>query len=146
MNRLLVWIMIESTAMLETIIWVIFSIVKKRELFPRIFEGKEDIVVKILVLAAVAYVVVDGIVPECMDLPYYYNNEYCYMEGVAQTHSDRSARGPHSLYMKDVESGEEIHVTFSYEGTIERGDRLKVKYLPNSKHAILLEVNGRKQM
>lgn len=48
------------------------------------------------------------------------------------------------MSIKNEESGEEISVHFGYRGTIERGDRLKVKYLPNSKQAVLLEINGRK--
>lgn len=144
MNNFLRLIIMESVTMLGIFIWVIYSIVKKKELFPGIFEGKEDIVAKILVLVAVALVVVNIIVPEYMDLPYYYNNEFCYMEGVSQSHSDRSVRGPHHVTIKNEESGEEIRVHFGYTGTIERGDRLKVEYLPNSKQAILLEINGKK--
>ena len=145
-NGLLLSIIVESALTLAILIWVVYCIVKRQDLFPTIAEGKEDIVAKILVLAAVAIIVVYEIVPQCMDLPYYYNNEMCYMEGEAVTHSDRSAaRGGHSVDIKDKDSGEIIHVRFSYEGTIERGDQLKVKYLPNSKHAVLLEINGRKQ-
>lgn len=118
---------------------------KKKELIPTIAEGKEDIVVKVLVLVAIVIVIVYEIVPQCLDLPYYYNNEFCYIEGVSQNRSDKSVRGPHSVSIKNEESGEEIRVHFGYEGTIERGDWLKVKYLPNSKRAILLEINGRKQ-
>lgn len=114
-------------------------------MFPTIFQGKEDIVAKVFALAAVAFFIVYEIVPQCMDLPYYYDNEFCYIEGVSQTHSDRSVRGGHTVDIKCEGSGEVITVRFGYEGTIERGDQLKVKYLPNSKRAILLEVNGRRQ-
>ena len=145
-NGLLLSIIMESVVMLGFLISITYHIIKKKELFPTIFQGKEDIVAKIFALAAVAIIVVYEIVPQCMDLPYSYNNELCYMEGEAVTHSDRSAaRGGHSVDIKDKDSGEIIHVRFSYKGTIERGDQLKVKYLPNSKRAILLEVNGRKQ-
>lgn len=76
----------------------------------------------------------------------YYNNEFCYMEGVAQSRSDRSAaQWGHTVYIKDEDSGEKIYMRFHYKGTIEQGDRLKIKYLPNSRHAILLKINGRKQ-
>ena len=145
MNGLLRLIIVESTVMLAILIWVVYSIVKRQELFPAIAEGKEDIVAKVLVLAVVAIIVAYEIVPQCMDLSYYYNNEFCYMEGVAQSRSDRSAaRGGHTVYIKDGDSGEEIYVCFHYKGTVEQGDRLKIKYLPNSKRAILLEINGKK--
>lgn len=117
---------------------------KKRELFPSTFEGKEDIIAKIVVAVMFMLVVVDSIVPKYMDLPHYYNNEFCYMEGVAQSHSDRSARGGHYVSIQDEDSEEVIRVHFGYKGTIERGDRLKIKYLPNSKEAVLLEINGKK--
>lgn len=144
MKGFLLWIIVESVVMLAITIWVIYCIVKKQELSPAIFQGKEDIAAKVLVVVAVAFVVVNRIVPECRDLPYYYNNRFCYMEGVAQNHSDKSGKGPHSVFIKNEESGEEIRVRFDYKGTIERGDWLKVKYLPNSKQAVLLEINGRR--
>lgn len=144
MSNFLKLIIIESVIMLGGIIWVIYSIVKKQELFPGTFEGKEDIVAKVLALVVLVYIVVANIVPEYMDLPYFYNNEFCYIEGVSQSHSDKSAKGPHCVIIKNEESGEEIRVRFGYRDTIERGDRLKVKYLPNSKQAVLLEINGKK--
>lgn len=135
-----------SAAMLIVFIWVIYNIVKKQELTPTVFQGKEDIIVKVLILAAVAFVVVKKIVPECMDLPYYNNNEYCYMEGVSQSHKDGrwADRGRCSVSIKNEDSGEQITVQLGYDGAIEPGDQLKVIYLPNSKHAILLEINGKR--
>lgn len=146
MSNFLKWIIMESVLMLIIFVWVIDCSVKKRELLPGTFEGKEDVVVKVFLLAGAAYVVVGGIIPECMDLPYFYNNEFCYLEGTAQNHSDKSVRGERTIDIKDEDSGEIICVHFGYEGTIERGDRLKVKYLPNSKQAALLEINGKKLM
>lgn len=144
MKNFLLLIIIESVAILVVFIRIIYYIVKKREILPNILEGKEDIVAKVLILVALTIVVVDGIIPEYMDIPYYYNNEFCYMEGISQSHSDKSARGGHSVSIKKESSEEKIRVHFSYKGTIEQGDFLKVKYLPNSKRAILLEINGRK--
>lgn len=144
MNGLLRLIIMESLAMLVVFIWVIYCIVKKKKLLPEILEEKEDIVAKVLVLVAIAIVVVNRIIPKCMDIPYYNNNEFCYIAGVAQNHSDKSGKGSHTVVIKDEDSGEEISVRFGYKGTIEQGDQLKVKYLPNSKRAILLEINGRK--
>lgn len=134
----------ESILMLGGFVWVIYSTIKEQQLFPSIFEGKEDVVAKVLVFIAFVIVVVSGLVPKYKDLPYYFNNEFCYMEGVAQSYSDKAAKGAHNVYIKDEESGEEIYVHFGYKGTIKLGDRLKIKYLPNSKEAILLEINGRK--
>lgn len=144
MSKFLELIIIESVSMLIIFIWVIYSTVKKKQLFPGTFEGKEDIVVKILVLAAVVYVVVGNIVPKYKDLPYFYNNEFCYMEGMAQNYSDKSTKGDHAVNIKEEESGEEIEVYFGYRGTIKKGDWLKVKYLPNSRQAVLLEINGKR--
>lgn len=76
---------------------------------------------------SIVIIVVYRIVPECMDLPYCFNNEFCYFEGASQSHSDKSGRGDHSVSIKDEDSGEEIRVHFGYKGTIERGDWLKVK-------------------
>lgn len=147
MNGLLRLIIVHIIGVAIICVWVIYHIVKKKVLFPTITDaGKEDIVAKTLVLAVLVFIVVMNIIPECRDLPYYYNNEFCYVEGVAQNHSDKSGRGPHTVYIKDEESGEEIYVSFSYDGTINQGDYLKVKYLPNTKDAILLEINGRKQV
>lgn len=145
MNSLLLTIIMESGLMLGGFISIINHIIKKKELVPTIFQGKEDIVAKVFALAVVAFCIVYEIVPQCMDLSLYYKNEFCYIEGVSQTHSDRSVRGGHTVYIKDEDGGDVIRVHFGYEGTIERGDQLKVKYLPNSKRAILLEINGRKQ-
>lgn len=133
----------ESVLFPGGLIWVIYSTVKKRELFPGVFEGKEDIVAKILVFVAFVMVIVNYLVPAYKDLPYFNNNEFCYMEGVSQSHSEKGAKGGHYINIKDEESGEEIRVHFGYKGTIELGDRLKIKYLPNSKEALLLELNGK---
>lgn len=137
-------IIIDSMGMLIAFIWVIYCIVQKREWFPDSLGDKGEIVVKVLALAAVVYIIVGSIVPEYKDLLYFYNNEFCYMEGVVQSHSDKADKEGHYVYIKDEESGEEIYIHFSYKDTIEQGDWLKIKYLPNSKEAILLEVNGKK--
>lgn len=133
----------ESVLFPGGLIWVIYSTVKKRELFPGVFEGKKDIVAKILVFVAFVMVIVSGLVPKYKDIPYFNNNEFCYMEGVAQNYSDRAAKNAHHVRIKDEESGEEIRVHFGYKSTIKQGDQLKVKYLPNSKEALLLELNGK---
>lgn len=53
----------ESVLFPGGLIWVIYSTVKKRELFPGVFEGKEDIVAKILVFVAFVMVIVNYLVP-----------------------------------------------------------------------------------
>lgn len=144
LKPLLLWISIEIVALTVIFIGIIHSIIKKKELVPTVFTGKEDIVVKILILAAVVFLVIRKIIPECRDIPYAYRNELYYMEGVAQTRCDKSVRGPHYVIIKNEESEEMIGAYFSYDDTIEKGDYLKIKYLPNSKRAILLEINGRR--
>lgn len=120
MSHFLKTMIMESVLMLGGLIWVIYSTVKKQELFPNIFEGKEDNVAKVLVFVAFVLVVVNSIVPKYKDLPYYYNNEFCYMEGISQSNSDKSARGGHHISIKKENSGEEIRVHFGYKGTIKQ--------------------------
>ncbi len=66
---------------------------------------------------SIVIIVIYRIVPECMDLPYCLNNEFCYIEGESQSHSDKSACGGHSVSIKDEDSGEKImHIsTTSWE-------------------------------
>ncbi len=141
MNGFFQKVIMESVIISGLFIRVIYCIVKKQNVSSSI-KGKGDIIAKVIILITVAILVVYRIVPECMDLPYSFNNEFYYMEGVSQSHSDKSARGGHSVSIKDEDSGEEIRVRFGYKGTIEKGDWLKVKYLPNSRQAVLLEING----
>lgn len=141
MKGFLLKIITESVLILGLFIRIIYCIAKKQELASNI-KGKWDIVVKAIILVSIVIIVVYRIVPECMDLPYCFNNEFCYFEGVSQSHSDKSGLGDHSVSIKDEDSGEEIRVHFGYKGTIERGDWIKVKYLPNSRQAVLLEING----
>lgn len=70
---------------------------------------------KILALVVLVILIINCLIPKYKDLPYFNNNEFCYMEGVSQSHSERGDKGGHDINIKDEESGEEIRVHFGYK-------------------------------
>ena len=106
------------------------------------FDGIEDIVVKLLAGGVIIYFCFAAVIPAIQDIPNIIHKNIYTIEGVSRSYCSRSKLNSMSAYIFNEEKQEEVHVTFTYEGTIEIGDRLIVQYLPNLKYGVLIEKNG----
>lgn len=77
-------------------------------------------------------------IPVILDIPYYLKNDFEIITGYARDNANGKGNIRHVTIINQKDK-QEIYVEFSYSYEINKGDYLKVKYLPYTKYGILLE-------
>lgn len=102
-------------------------------------EKKFDIVFKGLFIIAMLTMFIGLVVPGVMDLPNVINNNYQLIDGIATNSAAQSNRAFPKIVTVQSKSGQEIRLRFYSKYSIEKGDKLKIIYLPHLKRGTLLE-------
>ena len=100
--------------------------------------GKEDFFLKIGIGIILVIVLLKMFIPTILDIPHYLKNDFNVVSGYARDNANGKGNIRHVTII-DQKDKQEIYVEFSYSYEINKGDYLKVKYLPYTKYGILLE-------
>ncbi len=89
-----------------------------------------SVIVLLIIIGSMHYV----IIPSIKDLPYVIKKDFKTVTGESLDSSiARSNMSAHILKMKDDKTGEVISIELYYQPGINKGDRLTVNYLPNTR-------------
>ncbi|GGC96029.1 hypothetical protein [Enterococcus wangshanyuanii] len=102
-------------------------------------EKKFDIVFKGLFIIVMLTMFIGYVFPGVMDLPNVINNNYQVIDGIATNSAAQSNRAFPKIVTVQSKSGQEIRLRFYSKYSIEKGDKLKIIYLPHLKRGTLLE-------
>ncbi|MGC6767721.1 hypothetical protein [Enterococcus sp. LJL51] len=106
-------------------------------------EKKVNLVVKVLFLLWMSIVMWGLVVPGIRDIPNVLNGDYKTIEGTALTSAGTSnQRVPKIVTIQDKQKNEQIRLRFYSAKSIQKGDFLKVVYLPHLKRGTLLELES----
>lgn len=73
-----------------------------------------------------------------LDMPHYLKNDFNVVSGYARDNANGKGN-IRCVTIINPKNKQEIYVEFSYSYEVNKGDYLKVKYLPYTKYGILLE-------
>ena len=102
----------------------LYFVVKKKKI-SKTLNDKEDFFLKIGIGIILLIVLFKMFIPTILDIPHYLKNDFNVVSGYARDNANGSKQ--------------EIYVEFSYSYKGNKGDYVKVKYLPYTKYGILLE-------
>ena len=130
--------------MISTILIVIcmvstflYFVVKKKKI-SKTLNDKEDFFLKIGIGIILLIVLFKMFIPTILDIPHYLKNDFNVVSGYARDNANGKGNIRHVTIINQKDK-QEIYVEFSYSYEINKGDYLKVKYLPYTKYGILLE-------
>lgn len=130
--------------MISTILIVIcmvstflYFVVKKKKI-SKTLSGKEDFFLKIGIGIILVIVLLKMFIPTILDMPHYLKNDFNVVSGYARDNANGKGN-IRCVTIINPKNKQEIYVEFSYSYEVNKGDYLKVKYLPYTKYGILLE-------
>lgn len=96
-----------------------------------------------MVFIVAIFMLISVVAPTVLDIPYCIKGNFIIVEGVAQHNADRNGFD-REVKVLDEEGKKIIRVVFPYKPGIEKGDKIRVQYVPHSGYGRLLEINGEK--
>lgn len=117
--------------------------VTKKKLINKL-DTQGDRILKIGVSLAIVYLAIEFIIPTILDIPYCLKGNYFIIEGVAQNADYYGNIYDRKISVLNEEAGKTVRVVFRYKPGIEKGDQIRVQYVPHSGYGRLLEINGEK--
>lgn len=115
----------------------LYFVVKKKKI-SKTLNDKEDFFLKIGIGIILLIVLFKMFIPTILDIPHYLKNDFNVVSGYARDNANRKGN-IRCVTIINPKSKQEIYVEFSYSYKVNKGDYLKVKYLPYTKYGILLE-------
>lgn len=116
--------------------------VTKKKLINKL-DIQEDMILKVGVSIVIVYLAIKFIIPTILDIPYCLKGDYFIVQGVAQN-NDYGNIYDRRISVLNEEDGKTVRVVFRYNPGIEKGDEIRVQYVPYSGYGRLLEINGEK--
>ncbi|MHC5217585.1 hypothetical protein ACYSNR_13905 [Enterococcus sp. LJL128] len=111
-----------------------------KQKFMKKYEKKTNMIIKILFLIWMTVMFVEFIIPGIFDFPNILTGKYQIVEGIALNSAGTSDRKfPKIVTIKDEQTNQTIRLRFYSAKSIEKGDNLKVIYLPHLKRGTLLK-------
>ena len=115
----------------------LYFVVKKKKI-SKTLNDKEDFFLKIGIGIILLIVLFKMFIPTILDIPHYLKNDFNVVSGYARDNANGKGN-IRCVTIINPKSKQEIYVEFSYSYKVNKGDYLKVKYLPYTKYGILLE-------
>ena len=115
----------------------LYFVVKKKKI-SKTLNDKEDFFLKIGIGIILLIVFFKMFIPTILDIPHYLKNDFNVVSGYARDNANGKGN-IRCVTIINPKSKQEIYVEFSYSYKVNKGDYLKVKYLPYTKYGILLE-------
>lgn len=123
------------------VICMVFSFlyfVIKRKKLSKTLSSKEDFFLKSGIGIVLVIIFFKMFIPAILDIPHYFKNDFKVVSGYARDNANGKGN-IRSVTIINEKNKEEIYVEFSYSNSVNKGDYLKVKYLPHTKYGILLK-------
>lgn len=131
------FVVIKKTILRES--FIDLTKVKEKDLeYTKKHQGKVDIFLKVAGNISIVILFWSYILPVLKDLPAVLTGDYQLIEGKAITYAGIGNRREPNVVTIEEENGEKICLRFYTSEPIEKGDFLKVVYLPNLKRGTLL--------
>lgn len=135
--KILIFHVISTIVITICMVSTFLYFIKKRKKFSKTLSNKEDFFLKIGTGILLVVIFFKMFIPAILDIPYYLKNDFKVVSGYARDNANGSGNIRHVTIINEKDK-QEIYVEFSYSDGVNKGDYLKVKYLPHTKYGILL--------
>ena len=136
--KTLLFQMISTLLIVICMVFTFLYFVVKKKKISKTSSDKEDFFLKIGIGIILLIVLFKMFIPTILDIPHYLKNDFNVISGYARDNANGKGN-IRCVTIINQKNNQEIYVEFSYSYEVNKGDYLKVKYLPYTKYGILLE-------